>query len=243
MLKAALVSQPSSEAIAALLSSAEATRAVLCPGLGKAEMAGAGLASSSSGGGVSGSDGSGNGSGNGAVGSGGSIGSVGTSSSTPAATAAKTAATSTTASGSSDTRKSHGNEDASDDGSVLAELERRACNADPNYGMLWLFCKKHQFDTALQVMRSARIAIQNEIVKYRKKYGEALLQEHEREREEVAAAGESAASSKSRPRANEVSKALNEASSASGTDRAAFSMGITLSASDTHEHGRRLLFA
>ena len=138
---------------------------------------------------------------------------------------------------------SKSNFDASSDQSVLAELERRACNADPNYGNLWLFCKKHQFDTALQVMRSARIAIQNEIVKHRKKYGLALLQEDEREREEGAAPASRSSASKHGSRAIEVAKALYETCGATAADRAVFSMGIQLSTRDIYGgRARRLVF-
>ena len=196
MLKAVLVSQPSSAAAATLLSSAEATRIALCPTRSQTEVEGLSDTPSSVDDDVSGS-----------------------------------------CSGS------RSNVDASSDQSVLAELERRACNADPNYGTLWLFCKKHQFDTALQVMRSARIAIQNEIVKHRKKYGVVLLQEDEREREEGAAPASPASASKRGFRAIEVAKALNEACGVTAADRAVFSMGIQLSASDIYVgRARRLVF-
>lgn len=46
-------------------------------------------------------------------------------------------------------------------------LEQRCVNADPNYGALWFHCKRGPFDTARQVLRTAKLLLIAEIGHFR----------------------------------------------------------------------------
>mmetsp|Transcript_17759 Transcript_17759/g.21649 ORF Transcript_17759/g.21649 Transcript_17759/m.21649 type:complete len:664 (+) Transcript_17759:85-2076(+) len=54
-------------------------------------------------------------------------------------------------------------------------LEQRCVNADPNYGALWFHCKRGPFDTARQVLRTAKKLLIAELLKFRNVYKRAYL--------------------------------------------------------------------
>jgi len=44
---------------------------------------------------------------------------------------------------------------------TFEELTQTCVNADPNYGTLWLYCKKHPLDSPRQVLRNAKELLLN----------------------------------------------------------------------------------
>mmetsp|Transcript_11868 Transcript_11868/g.13801 ORF Transcript_11868/g.13801 Transcript_11868/m.13801 type:complete len:1213 (-) Transcript_11868:1358-4996(-) len=58
-------------------------------------------------------------------------------------------------------------------------LEQRCVNADPNYGALWFHCKRGPFDTARQVLRTAKTLLIAEIGRFRNVYREAYLEQQD----------------------------------------------------------------
>mmetsp|Transcript_41132 Transcript_41132/g.66247 ORF Transcript_41132/g.66247 Transcript_41132/m.66247 type:complete len:1159 (+) Transcript_41132:364-3840(+) len=64
-----------------------------------------------------------------------------------------------------------------------SELELRCVNADPNYGALWFHCKRGPFDTARQVLRTAKKLLIAELTKFRSVYREGILDSLRRKNE------------------------------------------------------------
>jgi len=56
-----------------------------------------------------------------------------------------------------------------------SELELKCVNADPNYGALWFHCKRGPFDTARQVLRTAKNLLVTELTKFRYVYRDGIL--------------------------------------------------------------------
>jgi len=65
-----------------------------------------------------------------------------------------------------------------------SEIELRCVNADPNYGALWFHCKRGLFDTARQVLRTAKSLMIEELTKFRYVYREAIVESIYRKQEE-----------------------------------------------------------
>ena len=61
-------------------------------------------------------------------------------------------------------------------------LEQRCVNADPNYGALWFYCKRGAFDTARQVLRTAKTVFIKEITKFRDVYIRGIVESTQDER-------------------------------------------------------------
>jgi len=54
--------------------------------------------------------------------------------------------------------------------SDTSDLDQKCVNADPNYGALWFHCKRGPFDTARQVLRTAKRLLIQELTKFRSVY-------------------------------------------------------------------------
>ncbi|GBG29162.1 Pre-mRNA-splicing factor CLF1 [Hondaea fermentalgiana] len=67
-----------------------------------------------------------------------------------------------------------------------SDIELRCVNADPNYGALWFHCKRGPFDTARQVLRTAKSLMIEELTKFRAVYREAIVESIHRKRDTAA---------------------------------------------------------
>jgi len=67
-----------------------------------------------------------------------------------------------------------------------SDIELRCVNADPNYGALWFHCKRGPFDTARQVLRTAKGLMIEELCKFRAVYREAIAESIHRKQDHAA---------------------------------------------------------